>query len=104
MIYITKTIENEIITDSIIDFIPDNLEIYLDDIKLGQYENISETVNYLIFLLPVEDISTLQAKEYKMSIYNYGALIKQELIIVSENTSLSVKSINNSKQIKFYEG
>jgi hypothetical protein len=105
MIYIYKnTISNEIVTDNITNFIPDDLEIYLDDIFVGTYTNDSEATIYLEFTIPTTDIETFQEKEYKLKIYNHKALIKSELVIVKENTSIEVKQINKTNTIKFYEG
>jgi hypothetical protein len=103
MIYITKTIDNEIVTDNITNFIPDNLDVYLDDILIGTYENYSETTLLLKFTLPAEATENLSSKEHILKIYNHSALIKKELVIVRQNGSSEFISINNTNTVKFYE-
>lgn len=103
MIYITKTIDNDIVTDNVTDFIPDNLAIYFDDILINTYPNISTSILYLKFSIPSIDIENFQEKEYKLNIYNHSALIKQELMIIKENNSLEVTSINKTNNIVMYE-
>lgn len=101
MIYISKNNQVEITTDNIVNFIPDFLDVYLDDIFIGQFENLStDKLIYLTFIVPSLD---LEEREYQMTIYNHEALIKKELVIVKDFSNLEIKSINNAKEIKFYE-
>lgn len=101
MIYISKNNQVEITTDNIVNFIPDFLDVYFDDFFIGQFENLStDKLIYLTFIVPSLD---LEEREYQMKIYNHEALIKQELVIVKDFSNLEIKSINNTKEIKFYE-
>lgn len=104
MIYIYKnSISNEITTDNVANFIPDELEVYLDDTLIGTYTNDSTSTIYLIFTIPAEDVVNFQEKEYKLNIYNHEALIKSELVVVKENISIEVKQVTKTNTIKFYE-
>jgi hypothetical protein len=38
-----------------------------------------------------------------MKIYSYGALLKQELVIVKDLSKFTPKSVTNPKTIKMYE-
>lgn len=100
MIYISKNNQVEITTDNIVNFIPDFLDIYLDDIFIGQFENLSNKLLYLTFIIPALE---MEEREYQMKIYNNEALIKQELVIVKDFSNLEIKSVINEKTIKFYE-
>ena len=103
VIYITRLQNTTVITDNIIDYIPDNLSIYLDDVLIGTYANLSTTLLYLKFTIPVADISAYQEREYNMKITNYSATIKEELIIVKDNTAMPIVEVTKTKSIKFYE-
>lgn len=101
MIYISKNNQVEITTDNIVNFIPDFLDVYFDDIFIGQFENLSiDKLIYLTFIIPALD---MEEREYQMTIYNHEALIKKELVIVKDFSNVEIKSINNTKEIKFYE-
>lgn len=100
MIYISKNNQVEITTDNIVNFIPDFLDIYFDDIFIGQFENLSDKLLYLTFIIPSLE---MEEREYKMKIYNHQALIKMEIVVVKDFSNLVIKSINNEKTIKFYE-
>lgn len=102
MIYIYKQ-NNEIITDNIINFIPDTLDIYLDDIYIGNFINKSTSLLYLKFDILLSDIEMLQEREYKLNIYTHEALIKTELCIIKDDDTIEIKSITKQKQIVMYE-
>ena len=101
MIYISKNNQVEITTDNIVNFIPDFLDVYFDDIFIGTFENLS--ANKLIYLTLIIPALNLEEREYQMKIYNHEALIKKELVIVKDFSNVEIKSINNTKEIKFYE-
>lgn len=103
MIYIYKNNDNDITTDNIVNFIPDNLTIYLDDILIGTYENTSIYKTFLTFVIPNTDLELLQEREYKMKIINHFETIKEEIIIIKEVSSFEVKSLNKTNNIKMYE-
>lgn len=100
MIYISKNNHVEIFTDNLVDFIPDILDVYLDDVLIGSFDNLSDNTIYLRFIVPV---LTITEKEYTMKIFNHKALIKQELVIVKYFTQNEVKSITTTKELKMYE-
>lgn len=103
MIYITRHQNTTIVTDNVVNYIPDNLSIYLDDILIGTYANLSNKLLYLSFTIPVADIQEYQEREYKMKITNYFRTIKEELVIVKDYTPLPIQEVSNTKQIIFYE-
>lgn len=100
MIYISKNNSTEIMTDSFIDFIPDTLVVYLDDVLIGGFINRSLNTQYLKFTCPAQG---LEEREYIMKIYNHFALIKEELVIVKDLYNPIIKSITNPNNIKMYE-
>lgn len=104
MIYLYKNNFNEIVTDNVINFIPNTLEIFLNDTKLGDYLNYSTSLLYLYFDIPSIDLINFQEKEYKIKIYNYSALIKEELCYLKDNTiNIIVNEFNSEKKIRYYE-
>ena len=100
MIYLSKNNQVEVFTDNVVNFIPDVLDVYLNDVLLGSFDNLSDNEMYLRFIIPTLDI---QEMEYKMKIYTHKALIKEELIIIKNFRKSEIKTINNSKEIVFYE-
>ena len=100
MIYLSKEKQTEVITDNIVNFIPLQFDVYLDDVLIGEFENLSKSVNYLVFVIPA---MKLEEREYIMSLYNHKALIKKELVIVKDSREFKVKSITKTKHITMYE-
>lgn len=100
MIYLSKNNQSEIVTDNVTDYSPEIIDVYLDDVLIGNFENLSTRVKYIKFLCPKLD---MQEKEYTMKIYSYGALLKQELVIVKDLSKFTPKSVTNPKTIKMYE-
>lgn len=100
MIYLSKNNQSEIVTDNVTDFNPETLDVYLDDVLIGNFENLSERSKYFRFVCPKLDI---MEKEYTMKIYSYGTLLKQELVIVKDLSEFKPKSVTNPKTIKMYE-
>lgn len=103
MIYITKFIDNEVTTDNIVDFIPDNLDVYLDDNLLGTYVNLSTYKHLLLFIIPSEDLVDYAEKDYSMKILNHFEKIKEELVCIKELSTFEVKSINKTNKIVMYD-
>lgn len=89
-----------VVTDSVIDYIPEKVDIYLDDVLIGNFENLSNHIQYISFLCPKLE---MEEKEYTMKIYNHQALIKKELIIVKDLSQFTYISNTNTKNIKMYE-
>lgn len=97
MVYIKKAIENIIITDSVINYIPTSLTILLNDKILGEYLNQSIDKNYLIMTVPSGDTISLNNNEYIMTIKKDNEVIKRELVLVNDE-SISTSIIEKSKQ------
>ncbi len=100
MIYLSKKTETEVITDNIINFIPSTLDVYLDDVLIGKFNNLSNDINLLKFIVP---IMVMEEKEYILTIFNETLLIKQELIIIKDLEKPFIKSITKTNNIKMYE-
>lgn len=100
MIYLSKNNQSEIVTDNVTDSSPETVDVYLDDVLIGNFENLSTRVKYIEFLCPKLD---MQEKEYTMKIYSYDVLLKQELVIVKDLSKFTPKSVTNPKTIKMYE-
>ena len=103
MIYLTKSEDNTVITDSLLSVIPTSLTIYLDDTLVGTYDNLSTHNSYIKFTVLEDDISTFQEKEYELIIKSNNSVIKNELIIVKESGALIVKSISKTNKVKMYD-
>ena len=59
MIYIQKTVNNKIVTDNLLEYIPNSIAVYLDDILIDSYSNDSLNSRYLVIEIPLEDLSNL---------------------------------------------
>lgn len=103
MIYIPLNQSKLIITDNFVNYIPDNLTIYLDDELLGTYVNESTSLLYLKFNINSGDTSNFQEREYNMKITNYSATIKEELVIVKDYYQITKTEVTTNKEKKFYE-
>lgn len=104
MIYISKDQSTVITTENVVDYVPMTLDVYLDEVKLGSYNNISNSRLYLVFEIPLEDISGYQEREYNMKITSHYATLKTELVYVKDYISISTLEVNNPKKIIMYEG
>lgn len=97
MIYIEKATNDQyVITDNISDYMPVILDIYLDDIYLGQYNNLSDNLLFLTFMLPYTTINDLVEKEYILTIKSYGATLKTELCQVRDFTLPEIIQYNKA--------
>lgn len=103
MIYIAKNQLSHLISDSLIDYLPTQFSVYLDDILVGSYANISDSIFYHIIEIPSEDISQFANREYKLKWVDNGATIKTELCLVKDFTIAEIKSVTKTKTIKTYE-
>ena len=103
MIYLTKSEDNTVITDSLLSIIPTSLSIYLDDTLVGTYDNLSTHKSYMEFIILEADIEEFQEREYELIIKVNNSVIKNELIIVKESGSLIVKSISKTNKVKMYD-
>lgn len=100
MIYLSKNNQTTVLTDNVVDYIPGAIDVYLDDVLIGNFENQYHNSRKLLFTFPSEK---LEEKEYIMKIYSNEALIKQELVIVKDLSESTHKSVTNPKTIKMYE-
>ena len=100
MIYLSKNNQTIVLTDNVVDYIPGVLDVYLDDVLIGNFENQYDNNRKLLFTFSSEN---LEEKEYIMKIYSWGVLIKQELVIVKDLTESTSKSVTSTKKIKMYE-
>ena len=100
MIYLSKNNATTVTTDNVVNLEPSEFDVYLDDVLVGNFENLSTKIQYLKFECPKLD---MQEKEYIMKIYSNEALIKQELVIVKDLSEFIPKSVSKPKQIKMYE-
>jgi len=105
MIYIFNKENNTITTDSWIEYIPQTIKVYLDDILLGEYDNTSTKNEYIVFTIPKEDIVNIENQEYKLKLVNGNnlAMIKIELVVIKSNVISVSNSVVNNKKNKFYE-
>lgn len=100
MIYLSKSNATTVTTDNVVDLEPVEFDVYLDDVLIGTFENLSRNKRYLKFICPEQD---LNEREYTMRILYSQAIIKEELVIVKDLSNLIPKSVSNPKQIKMYE-
>ena len=100
MIYLSKNNQTIVLTDNVVDYIPGVLDVYLDDVLIGNFENQYDNNRKLLFTFSSEN---LEEKEYIMKIYSSGVFIKQELVIVKDLTESTFKSVTSTKKIKMYE-
>lgn len=100
MIYLSKNNQTNVLTDNVVSFIPDTVDVYLDEVLIGNFENLSTNDREINFIFPKV---VLEEREYIMKIYTHKALIKKELIIVKDLSVNSPISRTKPKQIKMYE-
>jgi hypothetical protein len=100
MIYLSKNNQTIVLTDNVVDYIPGVVDVYLDDVLIGNFENQYHNNRKILFTFPNEE---LEEREYIMKIYSNEVLIKQELVIVKDLTESTPKSVTNTKKIKMYE-
>lgn len=103
MIYIQKTVNNKIVTDNLLEYIPNSIAVYLDDILIDSYSNDSLNSRYLVIEIPLEDLSNLENKEYTLKLMDDTTLIKTELVVVHTSATIETNTVNNIKTELFYE-
>jgi hypothetical protein len=88
MIYIYNNKDNQLVTDLYItDFIPSKVDLYLDEIYLGEFDNESTVAGYMVVSLTHTNISNelINLKnnfEYKLKIFINKSLEKIETVKV----------------------
>jgi hypothetical protein len=84
MIYLNQNSDNNVITNNITDYITTGLTIHIDNIYVGDYQNISSGITYIEFILPSVDLQplNLQNIDYTMSIIDSsnGIVIKVDKV------------------------
>lgn len=104
MLYLQKNVDNTLMTDSVVDYIPTDLTVYLGTTLVGTFTNISTDKNYFILEIPSGSLTTLQNTEHKIKyIYHYETL-KQELCVVKDQTTkATVQQYSKTKDVIIYE-
>jgi hypothetical protein len=103
MIYITNLSDNKITTESWLDYIPEDLLVYIDDVEIGTYLNESLFSEYITITIPSSDLINLQNKEYTLKLYHNLALLKVELVTVQSNIKPVIKTVTNNQKTIMYE-
>ena len=103
MIYIQKTVNNKIVTDNFLEYIPNSIAVYLDDRLIDSYSNDSLNSRYLVIEIPLVDLSNLENKEYTLKLMDDTTLIKTELVVVHTSATIETNTVNNIKTELFYE-
>ena len=103
MIYLAKNQSNLLISDSLIDYLPEQVSLFLDDVLIGSFANISDTIFYHTVVVNSTDIDSFQEREYKLKWVDNGSVIKTELCVVKNFSENIIKSITKQKTLKFYE-
>jgi len=102
MIYLIKNQENIVLTDSWLNYIPEVLSVYIDDVLIGEFNNNSLTNSYISITIPSVNIDNLQLKESKLRWFGNGVLLKEEFCSIKSTNTFEIVSTNKSN-IKFYE-
>lgn len=102
MIYIIKKQDNIVLTDSWLNYIPELLNVYVDDVLIGEFINNSLVNNYISVTIPKEDLDALQLVEGKLKWFSNGILLKEELVSIKSTNSFEINSITNNT-ITYYE-
>ena len=94
MIYIISGQINNIVTDSTLTYIPELIDVTLDDVQLGEYQNLSTQQRYIKLGITLNEIT--ENKEYRLNLYVDGALIKSELAVVMKQDEINYSTTTNS--------
>lgn len=93
MVYLVKNNGNQTLTtDTVSTYIPKNVDVYVDDLFIGNFQNISNSSLYLTFVIPEDVINDIDEKEYIIKLMSHGALVKSELAQVRDFHPLTIKS------------
>lgn len=102
MIYLISGQINNIVTDSTLTYIPELIDVTLDDVQLGEYQNLSTQQRYIKLGITLNEIT--ENKEYRLNLYVDGALIKSELAVVMKQDEINYSTTTNSNiKITQYE-
>ena len=97
MIYLISGQINNIVTDSTLTYIPELIDVTLDDVQLGEYQNLSTQQRYIKLGITLNEITeNKENKEYRLNLYVDGALIKSELAVVMKQDEINYSTTTNS--------
>lgn len=102
MVYLYKNQDTFVSTDNVLDYSYDTYDVFLNDIHLGLFTNMSETNNYIKFLIP-GSLLNLQEKEYTLKLVSSFITIKEELAYVKNMSIEEIKEHTKTTTVKFYE-
>ena len=94
MIYLISGLINNIVPDSTLTYIPELIDVTLDDVQLGEYQNLSTQQRYIKLGITLNEIT--ENKEYRLNLYVDGALIKSELAVVMKQDEINYSTTTNS--------
>ena len=94
MIYLISGQINNIVTDSTLTYIPELIDVTLDDVQLGEYQNLSTQQRYIKLGITLNEIT--ENKEYRLNLYVDGALINSELAVVMKQDEINYSTTTNS--------
>lgn len=94
MIYLISGQINNIVTDSTLTYIPELIDVTLDDVQLGEYQNLSTQQRYIKLAITLNEIT--EYKEYRLNLYVDGALVKSELAVVMKQDEINYSTTTNS--------
>lgn len=94
MIYLISGQINNIVTDSTLTYIPELIDVTLDDVQLGEYQNLSTQQRYIKLGITLNEIT--ENKEYRLNLYVDGALVKSELAVVMKQDEINYSTTTNS--------
>ena len=94
MIYLISGQINNIVTDSTLTYIPELIDVTLDDVQLGEYQNLSTQQRYIKLGITLNEIT--ENKQYRLNLYVDGALIKSELAVVMKQDEINYSTTTNS--------
>lgn len=102
MVYLYKNKDSYITTDNITEYRYDGFNVFLDDLDLGYYTNLSDSNIYIKVLIPSNKLN-LDEKEYKLKFVSSYITIKEELGYVKSLDTVEIKEHTKQTSMKFYE-
>lgn len=105
MIYINNNASTIIRTESWLSYIPSTVYVKLDDIVVGEFNNVSTTPTYIVFEITEEQIKALNLEnlDYMMKLYFNYSLFKMELVNVRSNSIIDMVDKNTISILKMKE-
>lgn len=106
MIYVINNSNNKLVTDVWFDYVIDKVQVYFDEIYIGEFYNQNSSNQYLTIIIGAELLNDLKLenKEYQMKLYKDYALFKTETVSVKKDNSIEIYGPEKSDlNIKFYD-